>query len=470
MSPARAVVVKLKLAVPRKMALEAGRRLGWGVADQAVSSLTNFAVTIYIARSLGARELGAFSLAYVTYSFALNASRGLATDPLLTRFSGADLPIWRRAVGSCTAAASVVGVVVGACVTVAAAFIHGTASAAFLALGLTLPGLLLQDSWRFSFFALGRGKLALLNDSIWAVTLFPALYILRRTGHATVFWFVLAWGATAAIAAAVGVYQAKVIPRLAGAPEWVSQHRDLGPRYLIEGTTNSVANQIRSYGIGLLVGLAALGYVQAASTLMGPFMVIFFGLGLVTVPEAARALQRSERHLKLFCLLISSATAVAGLAWGVLLLLALPRGFGSWLLGSIWRPTYPLVLPFTISILGGCGSGGASAGLHALGAARRSLRAMVMGCVLYVLFCLAGAVVGGAVGTVEGAAVGAWLGALLYWRELLAALRDHRLAGQKPESGRSQSGRHRRADTIQDRPRRRGRPANRPSSAVRADS
>ena len=42
----------------------AGRRFGWGLADQAVSSLTNFAVSLYVARSLGAVQFGAFSLAY----------------------------------------------------------------------------------------------------------------------------------------------------------------------------------------------------------------------------------------------------------------------------------------------------------------------------------------------------------------------------------------------------------------------
>ena len=70
-----------------------------------MSSLTNFAVNIYVARTLGAVQYGAFSLAYVTYGFALNASRGLATDPLLVRFSGTDLPTWRRAVARCTGTA-----------------------------------------------------------------------------------------------------------------------------------------------------------------------------------------------------------------------------------------------------------------------------------------------------------------------------------------------------------------------------
>ena len=51
----------------------AARRMGWGVADQGMSSLTNFAVNIYIARALGAAEYGAFALAFVTYAFALNA-------------------------------------------------------------------------------------------------------------------------------------------------------------------------------------------------------------------------------------------------------------------------------------------------------------------------------------------------------------------------------------------------------------
>ena len=67
---------------------QTSRRLGWGVADQAVSSLTNFVVVLLVARSLGAVQFGAFSLAYVTYGFALNASRGLATYPLMSGSAG----------------------------------------------------------------------------------------------------------------------------------------------------------------------------------------------------------------------------------------------------------------------------------------------------------------------------------------------------------------------------------------------
>src|SRR5271166_6380020 len=122
-----ALVPRRLTAMPWHLARQAGRRLGWGVADQAVSSITNFAVNIYIARELGAVQYGAFSLAYVTYGFALNASRGLATDPLLVRFSGTDLPTWKRAVAKCTGTAATVGLTAGAIVLAAAGLLSGTA-------------------------------------------------------------------------------------------------------------------------------------------------------------------------------------------------------------------------------------------------------------------------------------------------------------------------------------------------------
>ena len=407
-----------------------------------MSSISNFAINIYIARTLGSVQYGAFSLAYVTYGFALNASRGLATDPLLVRFSGTDIPTWRRAVSSCTGTATVVGLVTGAGVLAVAAMLSGTARLAFLALGLTMPGLLLQDSWRFAFFAQGRGSQAFLNDSVWVLALLPALVILRLTGHTDVFWFVLAWGAAAGVGAAVGPLQARVMPRLPNTDRWVSRHRDLGPRFLLEGIIGSGSTQIRNYAVGLLLGLAAVGYVQAANTLMGPFMVVFFGMGLVTLPEAARILRRSLRHMVLFCAAVGGGMAVLGLAWGIVLLVALPRGLGQLVLGQLWRPTYPLIVPSTITILGGCASAGAGTGLHALGAAKRSLRGMTVASVVYVIGAVTGTVTGGAVGTMRGAAIAAWIGAFAFWWELRGAMRDYKkAAAEKPSRPTRESGR-----------------------------
>ncbi len=416
------------------------RRLGWGVADQAMSSLSNSFISIYAARSLPAAEFGAFSLAYVTYAFALNASRGLATDPLVVRFSGADRPAWQRAVASSSGTAAVVGLVAGACVLGVAGLLSGTAALAFLALGLTLPGLMLQDSWRYSFFALGKGGQAFLNDSIWVVALLGAVILIHATHHVNVFWFVLVWGMSGSVAAAAGPIQARVLPRLSGARGWVTSHRDLGLRYLAENTANSSGSQLRSYGVGLIVGLAAVGYVQAATTLMGPFMVIFMGLSLVTVPEAARILRRSPKRLRLFCLLVGGGLALAAIAWGSALLVVLPLGFGHWLLGPIWRSAYPVILPTTAGLAGACFIAGASAGLRAMGASRRSLPTQIVSTLCYVTAALIGAALDGAVGAVCGTAMAIWIGAALWWWQLHVAMREY---GATSDAGLRTGGRRR---------------------------
>jgi O-antigen/teichoic acid export membrane protein len=406
-----------------------------------VSSLTNFAVSLYVARSLGAVQFGAFSLAYVTYSFVLNASRGLSTDPLLVRFSGAEPRAWRRAVGSCTGTALAVGLIAGAAMLAVAMLLGGTARVAFLAMGLTMPGLMLQDSWRFAFFAAGRGSLAFLNDMIWAAAMLPGLLALRILGHETVFWFVLVWGAAANVAAAAGPLQARVVPKILDAWTWVMRHRDLAFRYLAEESLGSVTGQVRAYGLAAIVGLAAVGSVQAASTLMGPFLMVLTGVSLVSVPEASRVLRQSPRKLQLFCLVMGAGLAAAALLWCGLLLVVLPHGLGNFVLRGLWRPTQRIVFPLTIAVMGACISAGATAGLRALGVATRSLRAGIFGAATFIVGCLIGASLDGAAGSVYGSALATTVSALVWWRQLHVALREADVASVGLLGG--QAGRHR---------------------------
>ena len=402
-------------------------RLGWGLADQAVSSLSNVAVSFYLVHTLTARDFGAFSLAYVTYGFALNASRGLSTDPLMVRFSGTEARVWRRAVAACTGTALGTGLTTGALAVTAGFLVGGITGAGFLALGLTLPGLMLQDSWRFSFFALGRGSYAFLNDTIWVVALAPSLVILRLTGHATVFWVVLAWGSSGTLAAAIGPLQARTVPNLAAVWSWLVRHRDLGPRYLAEGVVSTASGQLRSYGTGIILGLAAVGYLQAVVTLMGPTTVIFAATGLVLIPEAAIILRRRPDHLWRFCILSSAGMVVLATAWGCVLLIASPLGLGSLMLGALWRPTYPLILPAIIAITATACNLGAGAGLHGLGASRRSLSVMTFGSAAIIGLSLLGAARWGVTGAMWGTAAATWLATIAYWIQLRFAFRDAKI-------------------------------------------
>ena len=420
------VVGALRIPVAQhwRIVRKATQRLSWGVADQSMSSLTNFLLSAFVARTLGAGEFGAFSLAYVTYGFAINASRGLAVEPLLIRFSATSVPIWRRATAGSTGTALVVGIVGGILGLAAGALIGGPTGQAFFALGLTLPGLLLQDSWRYAFFALGKGHHAFINDSVWAAVQIPLLVLLKVTGHVDVFWFVLAWGASASVGAILGSLQARVVPSLMKSADWLVEHRDLGPRYLAENTGSNAGDTLRSYTTTSVLGLVAVGEIQAANVLLGPFKIIVFGVGMITIPEGVRLLRNAPRRLAPFCAAASIGLTALALLWAVVLLVTMPHGLGHLMLGDLWHAAYPLVLPTTLITAAGCATAGANIGLHALGAARRSLRAVLLTSLLVIVFALVGALLGGKIGTLSGTAVASWIGTAMAWWQLRQALHE----------------------------------------------
>jgi len=412
----------LRTTVVSNTARATAGRVSWGLADQAVSSLTNFTVGIFVARSLGVTAFGVFTLAWVTYGVALNVSRGLSTDPLVVRFSGVPTGPWRAAVTRSSGTALLVGLVTGAVSVLVGAAVGGPVGAAFVALGLVLPALLLQDSWRFAFFAAGQGRRAFMNDIVWAATLVPALIVAAEGG--TVFRFVLAWGLSGAVAAVYGCVQTRLVPLPAGVLAWLHEQRDLGPRYLFENVSNSGAAQLRLYGLGAVAGLADIGSVRGAQLLLGPFLAVLMGLSAVAVPEAARVLRRSRRRLPHFCLLLGVGQAVAALAWGLSLLFLLPYDVGQYVLGSVWQSAAALILPTTLSVMNAGLSTGAAAGLRALGAARRSLRAQLLDSAAYVTGGLVGAAVAGGLGSAWGVALGSLFGAAVWWSQLRASLRE----------------------------------------------
>ncbi|GGS13764.1 hypothetical protein GCM10010252_61500 [Streptomyces aureoverticillatus] len=407
---------------PRTAKRAMAGRLSWGLADQAVCSMTNFAVGIYVARSLGLAAFGVFSLAWVTYGVVLGVSRGLATDPLVVRFSGVSVASWRGAAARSSGTALGVGAAVGAVCLVAGLALGGRVGPAFACLGVVLPGLLLQDAWRFSFFAAGTGRKAFVNDLLGGVALVPAMVLAARVGSVAA--FVLAWGAAAAVAAGYGCLQSGIRPQLTGAHAWLREQRDLGYRYLVENVGVSGAAQLRAYGLGAIVGVSAVGVVRGAELLLGPFLAVLMGLSLVTVAEAARVLRRAPHRLRVFCLLLGGGQAAAALLWGAALLLVPDRG-GELVLGGVWRSASELIVPATIGVAGASLGVGAAAGLRALAAARRSLRCQMFASACYVGGGLGGAAVAGTVGSAWGVAAATVCGSAAWWLQLRSALREH---------------------------------------------
>lgn len=416
-------------------------RLGWGVADQAVSSLENFLLGVYVANALGAESLGALGLAFFAYGIALSCSRALATDALMIRFAAVPVSDWRAAASAASGVALLVGTAAGSvCAGVGVALRtmrpESAAGAAFLAMGIALPGLILQDSWRCAFFAAGHGAKAFANDLLWTILLVAVLVTGHLAGTGDLTWSLLGFGGTALVAAVWGMVQARTVPRVRAASGWLRRHRDLGARFLVENVVLGMGGQFRAVVVAGAVGLVAVGAIRGAEMLVGPIAALLMGISQVAVPEAARALRRSTGALLRLCIALSLGLGSIAVCWGLVVLVVFPFGIGETLLGPVWPDAHGLVLGVIVSMAAGCLHLGPSAGLRALGRADKTMRSQLAVTGLLVALGSAGAAVQGAAGAVWGTAVASVLGAGIWWWQLGRARREHHLAAELAEIGR----------------------------------
>lgn len=396
----------------------------WALTDQALSSLTNFALTLLAARSLHPAEFGGFTLAFSGYLIALGLSRAVSSEPLVVRFSDAPVHAWREGTSRATGSALIVGLVAALAMVVAASITRGATGIALFAIAPFLPGLLLQDAWRFAFFASRSGDRAAANDAIWAMLLATALVVVFVLGHPSIVAFAVAWGAAGTGAALFGLLQARLVPRPHGFLSWWHAQWDLVPRFAAEFAATIGSTQVALYVIGALSGLAAVGAIRAAQVLLGPLNVLFMGAVLFIVPEAARRAQRSLPALLRFGLGVSASLAIGVMLWSGALLLV-PTGVGELLLRTAWQAGRTLFVPIALVMAGTGVMSGAVLILRGIADAHRSLRARLLHAPLIVAGAAVGAAVGGGEGAAWGLALATWLAAVAWWT----------LAGASLESG-----------------------------------
>lgn len=400
-------------------------RFGWALADQVLSSATNFALSLLVARTVGPRDLGAFSVAYATFTFSLGAVRAIAGELLVVRHSAVSVEDWREGVQRAAGTALIAGILVGVCCLLVGAVAGSSSRTVFTIVGLSLPLLLIQDVWRFAFFARRRGGAAFANDLVWAILILAAFALLRQFGVTSVAWFTFGWAASGCLAAVVGMFQLKVIPSGPRASwTWLRRHRDLAPRFVAEFAVGTGVSSMTLFAIGAIAGLGEVGRLRAGEIALGPLNVLFLGMGLVSTAEGVRLLHESSERFVSGCRWLSLTVIAGVLAWG-LIVLTLPREIGETVLRTNWFAARSLVPLLLIALTGYASSFGAWTGLRSLAAARRSLRAKCIDGLLTVSFGVTGAYLAGAVGVASGYALSAWLKSMNVWWQFARALSEH---------------------------------------------
>ena len=250
-----------------------------------------------VARTVSTSALGAFGLAFTTYTITLGATRALCSEPLTVRYSATGEREWREG------AAAATGRGAGArrprrrrlhrCLVPVRRHAAPVADRArreharpdrpgHLAQRLLLPpardvrvrerpGLGDRPGGPRGRGARGRPRSS------------PA--------------FILAWAGAANVAAVFGSVQAGFVPRPQHARRWLLRHRDLGPRYLIEFLARNAAHSGAMYATAGFAGLAAAGALRGAQVVLGPLNILNMGVTSPAIAESVRIARRSPRRM-----------------------------------------------------------------------------------------------------------------------------------------------------------------------------
>jgi hypothetical protein len=293
----------------------------------------------------------------------------------------------------------------------------------FLLLAVAIPGLLVQDTLRYAAFARGEPRAALESDAMWFVGMVALLVVLIARGEPSAPALLVAFAIPGVLAGAVQATRERSRPAIAGGPHWISRHRDLSVRYLLDFLSGAGAAQFAAYVLVAVAGVAAVGSIRGAQTIFGPVNILLTGASIVLVPEGRHAAQRSKRSLTKVCLLASASfAAVAATMLGIYL--ALSPADGRLLLGSTWESARTLVLPVGLASIAGGVLAGPMAGLRSLSAAKALLRIRFIILPTTIALPVIGAIGWEAEGLAYGIAVSVWWNVGWYWRGYVRALRD----------------------------------------------
>lgn len=391
------------------------RRAGWNIVDQGLSALTNVALSFVVARNVDAAGFGAFAVAFLVFSLLIGLQRALVGQPLSIRHSHVTGPVRRRVAREAfgTVLALVLPVSVG--VVVASRFVTGPLQPTLLALAVALPFLLLQDTCRMAFFAWAKPQLATLNDLVWTVAQFAAIAAVVLLGRSSTWALVLCWGLGAAVAAAVGMVQLRVVPGFARVWAWVREHRDLVGYLLAEYLLGVGAFQGGILLVGGALGVSDIGSLRGAQVLIGPLGVVSAALITFGVPEVSRR-GRLPRRVLLLAASGSAAMIALTLLYTVLLLL-IPESVGTALLGDTWSGSRGVLVPIALGSAFAALKMGPVIFIYGLGLARKSVRLVALLAVLAVVFMAVGARAGQAAGLAWGMALAQLaVGPLWFWQ------------------------------------------------------
>lgn len=384
--------------------------LGWGLADQGFSSVTNFGLSVLAGRLLGPKGLGTVFLAFAVYTLVLEFQHSLLQEPYVV-----------------ASATSTSRTPTRYAVTMALGY-EVAASAVIALLGLAIPGsvghgllllapwmipLLFQDLCRSVLFKDRRGGLATASDAMWALGMAAALPLaITHRSEATV---IACWATGATAGGLLGILAIRAAPASprAALAWWRAEAAPLGRWLGLESVALVSGMQGAVFFIAAIVGERQLGGLRAVQSAFAPMTLVGPALRMPGLPAIARATRGAGAAGARAAKLIAAQLSAAALALIVVYFVILET-VGGRLLAVVFGPSFRsfrnLIFPVGLGQLAGASALGFYIMLRAESRGRAVFGARVVTAVATFAFipplALHSGVYGAAWGSSLGAAVG----------------------------------------------------------------
>jgi len=296
------------------------------LSDQGLSSLSNFILSVGLARALAPREFGFVSLVVLTSIALMSVTRGTVGEVMLVHVardqSGTSVPL---------AGGLKVALLIGSSAMliggIFVAFAPPNLKIAVLLITLAFPLIAVQDALRYAFLSKQQSGRACLIDATWVVVCAPAVAVGGSATTMTEAWLLgaflsmllglgatyTAWRTTHSIGAWI---------RYAGAP--------CIKGLLADNLLTVLTSVLFSAATLMALDLSSLGLLRKALVPLAPVAVVNTSLAVLLLPERGFA-SAGRRRL----LMIGVGSVAAAPLWGGLLLATGPVS-GPLLVGSDW--------------------------------------------------------------------------------------------------------------------------------------
>lgn len=284
-----------------------GRRFTWTAADQVLSTVSNFVISLSLVRGGGTAALGRYAVAFAVYLLVQSLQRTLLEEPLLAsrRHQSED-----RADDTASFVSALLLGAVSGMVVLPIALVLGNVP--LVVVSIAMPALCAQDLLRYVFFRAQKAHLAALLDGVWVLASIVASPLIIRTASVEV--AVAAWAAGAALGVLVGLHQ--LGPRWVRPVDalrwWQEKARPLGGYLTIAGVSYSLSSQGTTMALAALVGASELGRMRTAEMLLAPAALVVTSFNLFALPAYANGRRTSDRDNVLR--IVAASSLLAGLA------------------------------------------------------------------------------------------------------------------------------------------------------------